>query len=112
MQMEPRGGMDGNGGGGGWGAPPPVKPASAAGGGWGAPQGPARGSGADQWHSESPSAARRMDDGGTSIWGKSGGQSGAPGGGKPPFLRSIATNTRDKTMADKLMYISNDDAQN
>jgi len=76
MQMEPR--MDGNGGG--WGAPPPVKPAPSA-GGWGAPQGPARGSGADQWHNESPSAARRMDDGGTGIWGKGGVQSGAPGGG-------------------------------
>jgi hypothetical protein len=88
MQMDgPRMDVGGGGGGGGWGAPPPVKPVSTGSWGGGGGQQPQQGgrgnAGPEQWHNESPSASRRMDDGGTSIWGgkSDGRQGGAPGGG-------------------------------
>ena len=46
------------------------------GGSWGGQGPPAR----EQWHNESPTIQRRMDDGGTSIWGKGDVRGGAPGG--------------------------------
>ena len=62
---------------------------NSVGGSWGGP-GPAGGRGEppqqqqqqqqqQQWHNESPTIGRRMDDGGTSIWGKDV-RGGAPGG--------------------------------
>ena len=98
-QWGPTGGNPSNGSGG-WG-PPPAKPGQGggAGGGWGnsgpAP-GPAPGPRAPQWggagggvDNDSPTMARRFDDGGTSIWGGKS-QSAMPGG--PPggqYFRSL-----------------------
>ena len=84
-----------NGGSGGWGGPPPSGPKAnpswgGAGSGLGGPPGGAGGApgqgprgGAPQWEEQSPTMARRFDDGGTGIWGGGGGSKSAMPGGPP-----------------------------